>query len=148
MQRHAEPQSKPVSLSSIIVSCVGRLTILNVLAGVAVQPPGINFLHILAHLQGMPQGDSPVGTALRVPSLPGGLTLAAGIALCVQGQARALGLETALLHVVGAQLPWVAVLPITASLLCGVQLPSEEVFFLCQLILCQVLVSPVMRETD
>lgn len=88
----------------------------------------------------MPQGDGPVAAAARVARLLRGGALTAAIALCVLSQARAQGIEAAVLHVESAQLAWMALLPITACLLAGVQLPSEQVLLLCQCILCQALV--------
>lgn len=58
-------------------------------------------------------------------------------------QARAAGLEAALLHVVGAQLTRLAALAVAAATFTGLQLPLQQGLFFRELILCDPLVRPV-----
>ena len=120
-------------------------TILYVLACIAVQSPGVNFLDVLAKLQHLPHAGSPVGTPLCAPTLSWGRAGAGCIALSVVCQARAAGLEAALLHVVGAQLPRLAALAVAAAMFTGLQLPLQQGLFFRELILCDPLVRPVHR---
>lgn len=114
-----------------------------VLASVAIQPPGVNLLHILPKLQHLSHAGSPVGTRLcnTILSARRG-TSACCIALCVLCKARAVSLECAQLHAVCAQLPRPAALALAAALFACLQLPLEQRLLLRKLILCQALVPP------
>lgn len=119
-----------------------------ILAGVAIQPPGVNLLHILAKLQYPPHAGSPVGTPLYSPTLCGpaltarSSTAACSITLGVLCKARAVGLECAQLHAVRAQLPRPAALTLTPALFACLQLPFQQCLLLGELILLQTLVWP------
>ena len=134
------------SLSSKMWVARTSLTIMYVLASVAVQPPGVNLLHILPKLQHPPHAGSPVGTPLckAILSTRRG-TGACCIALCVVCKARAVSLECTQLHAVCAQLPRPATLALAAAFFARLQLPLEQRLLLRKLILCQALVPPGHR---
>ena len=119
------------------------LTIMYVLASIAIQPPGVNLLHLLPKLQHLPHAGSPVGTPLcdAIFNARGG-TVACCIALCVLCKARAFSLECTQLHAVCSQLPRPTALALAAARFASLQLPLKQRLLLRKLILCQALVPP------
>ena len=114
---------------------------MNVLAGIAVKAPGVNFFHILTQLQHTPHAGRPVGTPLRSPYIIARSgARACCIALGVACKARTSSLEGTQLGAVRAQLARLAALALAAALLASLQLPLQQGLLFSQLILRQTLV--------